>query len=153
MPLSLLLAIAVSAGVATGVFLDPTLVWPARWIVVVSGITAFGCAAHGRRRYATRAWLLALAAVSALLGADAQHRAMYPPLRQVLEAQFGGFAIETIGVERLETPIEIEGRLTADAAITEAGANLRIRVERIRLDACPEPGEGGVSITVAGMLA
>ena len=53
MTLSLLLAVAVSVGVATGVFLDPALLWPARWIVVVSGIAAFACASHGYRPYAT----------------------------------------------------------------------------------------------------
>src|SRR5688572_8162688 len=130
MLLSLQLAIAVSAGVAAGVFLDPAPLWPARWVVVLAGVAAFGCAARGYRTCATRALLVALAAVCALLGADAQHRAMYPPLRQLLEAQFGGFAIESTGVERPETPIEIEGRLIADAAITDAGANLRLRVQR-----------------------
>ncbi len=41
----------------------------------------------------------------------------------------------------------------ADAAITDAGANLRIQVDRVWIESCPEPASGGVSITVAGVLA
>ena len=151
--MSLYIAIAAAGGVVIGVFLDPMLLWPARWVVAVAGIAAFLLAARGYRTSATNAVLLACAAICALLGADAQHRALYPPLRQLLEAQLGGFAIETISIDRHETPIEIEGRLIADAAVSEAGANLRIRVQRIWLDACPALVEGGVSITVAGVLA
>ena len=127
MSTSIGLALAVSAGVAAGVFLNPASLWPARWLVAIFGLPAFLFAARG---YAASARLLgasALAAVCALLGADAQHRAMYPPLRQLLEAQFGGFAIESIGLERHDTPFEIEGRLMADAAIT---APARICVSR-----------------------
>lgn len=153
MSMSLALALAVSAGVAAGVFLDPASLSPARWLIAIFGVPAFLGAARGRIRLAK--WLScgALAAACALLGADAQHRALDPPLRQVLEAHFGGFDIESVDTERRDTPIEIEGRLIADAAVTEAGANLRLRVERAWVGSCPEPADGGVSLTVAGVLA
>ena len=153
MPLSLLLAIAVSIGVAAGVFLDATWVAPAPLVVAVCGVLAFACAAREYRAFATLVLAIGLAAICALLGADAQHRALYPPLRVLLEQHFGGFAIETIGVERHDTPLEIEGRLIADAAITDAGASLRLQVERVWIDSCPEPASGGVSVTVVGVLA
>ncbi len=104
-------------------------------------------------RFAKAFAACALAAACALIGTDAQHRALYPPLRQLLEARFGGFAIESIDLERHDTPFEIEGRLMADATITDSGANLRIAVDRVWIDSCPEPAAGGVSITVAGALA
>ncbi len=153
MSTSLGLALAVSGGVAAGVFLDPASLWLARWLVAIFGVAAFLLAARGRVAIAKGLATGALAATCALIGADAQHRALYPPLRQVLEAKAGGFAIDTIGFERHDTPFEIEGRLMADAAVTETGANLRIEVERVWIDACPEPAAGGVSITVAGTMA
>ena len=153
MSTSLALALAVSAGVAAGVFLDSASLWPARWLAAIFGVAAFLCAAWGRAMFAKAFAACALAAACALIGTDAHHRALYPPLRQLLEARFGGFAIETIDLERHDTPFEIEGRLMADAAITDSGANLRIAVDRVWIDSCPEPAAGGVSITVAGTLA
>ena len=153
MSTSLLLATAVSTGVAAGVFLPSSSISPARWLIAVCGLAAFLLAARGH--VAAAKWFVAgaLAAVCVLLGADAQHRAIDPPLRQLLEARFGGFAIEAIDLERHDTPYEIEGRLVADAALTDAGASLRIRVERVWVEACPEPASGGVSVTVVGAQA
>jgi competence protein ComEC len=153
MSTSLLLAAAVTAGVAAGVFLPFAWLTPAPWLIVISGLPAFLLAARGFTAIAKLLAAFALAVVCSLLGADAQHRALSPPLRQLLEAQFGGFAIESAGLERHDTPFEIEGRLLADATITAAGANLRIAVDRVWIDACPQPAAGGVSITVAGGLA
>ncbi len=153
MSTSLLLALAVSAGAAAGVFLDPATLWPARWLTAIFGVAAFLFAARGMAAIATALGACALAAVCALLGADAQHRALHPPLRAVLEQHLGGFAIDALGLERHDAPYEIEGRLLADATITEAGANLRLWIERVWIDQCPEPATGGVSITVAGVLA
>lgn len=153
MSMSLALALAVSSGVAAGVFLDPVSLSPARWLIAIFGVPAFLSAARGWVRAGK--WLScgALGAACALLGADAQHRALDPPLRQVLEAHLGGFDIESVDTERHDTPIEIEGRLLADATLTEAGANLRLRVERAWVGSCPESAAGGVSLTVAGVLA
>jgi competence protein ComEC len=153
MALSLLLALAVSAGTAAGVFLDASTVAPARWLLAALGMAVFLAAARGWKVAARALAAGALAALSALLGADAEQRARHPPLRDVLERRFGGFALESAGIERHETPLEIEGRLLADAALTDAGANLRLLVERIWVDQCPEPVDGGVSVTVAGALA
>ena len=118
MPTSLLLALAVSAGVAAGVCLDPATLWPARWLTAIFGVSAFLFAARGMAAIATALGACALAAVCALLGADAQHRALHPPLRAVLEQHLGGFAIDALGIERHDAPYEIEGRLLADGTIT-----------------------------------
>lgn len=149
--MSVYIAIATAAGAAAGVFLDAGMLWPARWLLGASVLIAFVLSAHGYVGYAIRFVLVAGGASCALLGAEAQDRALHPPIRQMLEQQFGGFAIETIGVDRHDTPIEIEGRLLADAAITKGGPNLRMQVRHIRLDECPEPAHGGVSISIAGV--
>ena len=153
MPLSLVLALAVSCGVAAGVFLDPSWLWPARWFVAGCGVVAFLFAARGYRAFATLFITFALGGFCALLASDAHYRALYPPLRQLLEAQFGGFTIESLVAGRHERPIQIEGRLLADAALTDAGASLRVQVERVWIDTCPERAEGGVSLTVGGAMA
>jgi competence protein ComEC len=153
MPVSLVLALAVSCGVAAGVFLDPSWLWPARWFAAGCGVVAFMFAARGYRAFAALWITFALGGFCVVLGSDAHHRARHPPLRQLLESQFGGFAIESATTGRHERPIPIEGRLLADATLTDAGANLRIEVERVWIDACPESADGGVSLTVAGALA
>ena len=80
-------------------------------------------------RHSVSCWLRGgLRGVRDRSAAEAQYRALHPPLRQLLEDQFGGFAIDTVGIDRHDTPVEIEGRLIADATITDAGANLRVRV-------------------------
>ena len=47
----------------------------------------------------------------------------------------------------------IEGRLATDATLTAAGAQVRVRVSRVAIDACPEPAAGSISLAIAGALA
>src|SRR5688500_14587524 len=150
--MSVNIAIAAAVGAAAGVFLDAALLWPARWVLGASLFIAFGLAARGYVGHAIRFVLAAGCAMCVIAGAEAQYRALHPPIRQLLDDQLGGFAIDTVGIDRHDTAVEIEGRLIADATITDAGANLRVRLHQIRLDACPQPVQGGVSITVAGGL-
>jgi len=153
MPISLLLASACAAGITAGVFLDPATIAPAHWAVAFFVLAAFVAAARGRLGAARWCVVLGFVPVSALIGSAANERALHPPLRQFLEDRIGGFAIETLDLERHETPLEIEGQLVADAYATAAGAALRVRVDRVSAGACLEPTEGGVSITVLGSLA
>ncbi len=151
MPTSLLLAIAASAGVAAGVFLDAGSA-TAQWLVALAVVASFAAAAHGRLAVARSIVLLGFVPVCALLGSGADERAMHPPLRQFLEDRLGGFAIESADLARQETPVEIEGRLLADASATAAGASLRMRVERVSAGGCLEPAEGGISLAVIGSM-
>ena len=153
MPTSLGLAIVVSAGIAAGVFLDLASLSPVRWLLTAFGIAAFLAAARGWVAVAKWLGAASLSAGCVLVAADAQHRALHPPLRELLEDRLGGFAIESVESERRDTPVEIEGRLLADAFGTDAGASMRIRVERAAVGSCLEPATGGVSITVIGVLA
>jgi competence protein ComEC len=153
MSTSLLLAIATATGTAAGVFLDPSIAARAPWLLAAITVASFLAAARGLINTARCGVILAFFPIAALMGSDAEQRAMHPPLRQYLEDHVGGFAIETADVERHETPVEIEGRLTSDAFATDAGASLRMRVERVSAGACLEPTAGGVSITVIGTLA
>src|SRR6185436_13480572 len=152
MSTSLLLAIATTAGVAAGVFLDPSSIAPANWLAAIVLLLAFLSAARGLIAFARLFIVLAFAPICALIAAHAQTGAMHPPLRQFLEDRIGGYAIDSTDVERHETPVEIEGRLTADAFATDAGVSLRMQVTRVSAGACLEPTAGGVSVMVAGTL-
>ena len=153
MPTSLLLAIATTAGVATGVFLAPFAIAPAHWLAALLALLAFLAAARGLIGLARVFVVLAFVPTCALIASQAQTRAVHPPLRQFLEDRIGGYAIDSTDVRRHETPVEIEGRLMADAFATDAGAVLRMRVLRVSAGGCLEPTSGGVSLTVIGALS
>src|SRR5688572_27280518 len=153
MSTSLLLASACAAGIAAGVFLDPATIAPAHWAVAFFALVSFVAAARGWLGLARWCVTLGFVPVCTVIGSAAEERAMHPPLRQFLEDRIGGFAMETVNLERHDTPLEIEGRLTTDAYATDAGAALRVRVGRVSAGACLEPTEGGVSITVLGSMA
>src|SRR5688572_28006713 len=106
--MSLYIAMAAAVGAAAGVFLDADRLWPARWVLGAGLFIAFVLSARGYVGYAIRFVLVAGGAVCVILGAEAQSRALHPPIRQLLEEQFGGFAIDTVGIGRHETPFEIE---------------------------------------------
>ena len=150
---SVVLAVAVTAGIAAGVFINPDSLAPVRWAAAIFGLLAF---VAGARQLFSSAKLCiggAVGAACVLLGAGAQDRALHPPLRQLLEDRLGGFAIEDVDATRHEDAVVIEGWLMADATAYESGANLRVQVERASIGSCPEPASGGVSLTVSGVLA
>jgi competence protein ComEC len=152
MSTSLLLAIACDAGTAAGVFLEPNTIALTHWAAAILVLASFLAAA--RAKWGVARWALALAfvPVCTLIASAANARAMHPPLRQFLEDRLGGFAMDSLDLDRQETPLEIEGRLMADAYATGAGAALRVQVERVSAGGCLEAAQGGVSVTVLGSM-
>jgi len=153
MSTSLLLAIATVAGAAAGVFLDASIIAAANWLAAMLLLLGFVAAARGFLAFARLFVVAAFVPIVTLIASHAQERAMHPPLRQFLDDHLGAYAIESTDVERHDTPVEIEGRLTTDAFLTDAGASLRMQVERVSAGGCMEPTHGGVSLTVVGTLA
>jgi competence protein ComEC len=96
------------------------------------------------------ALLLLLASAGWLLAAHAERAAMAPPLRQLLDREYGGFAIDSAEEESLPEPLVVEGRLRDDATLSEAGVTLRINVESVRLRGTPFAAHGGISVGVGG---
>ena len=152
MSTSLLLAIATSAGVAAGVFLDPSTIAAAHWLAALFLLLGFLAAARALLATARLFVVLAFVPISTLIAANAQTRAMHPPLRQFLEDRIGGYAMSSNDVSRHDQPVELEGRLTADAFPTDSGAALQMDTIRVSAGACLEPTSGGVSLTVIGSL-
>src|SRR6186997_3645650 len=124
---SVVLAVAVTAGIAAGVFVNPESLAPVRWAAAMFGLLAFVAGARQRFSSAKVCIGAAVGAACVLLGAGAQDRAMHPPLRQLLEDRLGGFALEEIDATRHDDPVEIEGWLMADATPSESGATLRVQ--------------------------
>jgi len=154
MSTSLLFAIATVAGVAAGVFFDPGFVAvPSQWMAAAFILITFILAARGLVTLARWGLALCVLPMCVLLGSAAEHRALRSPLRQLLEDRIGGFAMDSRDVGRNDVSVEIEGRLLADAFLTDSGASMRVQVERLSAGACPEPTDGGVSLTVQGVLA
>lgn len=153
MSTSLLLAIATAAGIAGGVFLDRWIVEPAQWLVAFFVLLSFVMAARGYPASARWGIVGAFVPLCVLLGNAAEQRARHPPLRAFLEERIGGFALDSSDIERKDVPVEIEGRLMADAASNANGVSLRVAVDRVSAGACLEPVAGGVSLTVGGTLA
>lgn len=153
MSTSLLLAIVTAAGTAAGVFLEPSITARAPWLVAIIIVASFLAAARGLVNTARWGVIAGFFPIAVLMGSGAEHRALHPPLREFLEDRLGGFAMASAEVERNDTPVAIEGRVIADAFATDAGAALRVRVDRVSVGSCFEPAQGGVSITVLGSLA
>ncbi len=153
MPLSLLIAVAVAAGMAAGVFLDPSFTPVVPWVIVAAGGTAIAAASAGWPRTLRATAGLALAGAMSLVGAGAQDRAWHPPVRTLLEQRIGGFDIDGVDAARPDAPILVEARLLADAWPTDVGAAMRVEVARVWLGPTPERAPGGVSISVGGALA
>jgi competence protein ComEC len=150
--LSLGLALTLVAGLTGGVLVDTPLTLP----LTVGLATGWGATTLGffaqRPRLQLGGFVMSVFAAGWLLGGDALDRALYSPLRTILEQRLGGFSIDVLGDAPATDPIRIEGRLREDAALSETGATLRIEVTRVWVGPCPEPATGGVSVGVGGAL-
>jgi competence protein ComEC len=144
--------VALVAGLAAGALIDGSLDGHAWTMLLLAWGAATIAYRQGWPRVCLSAATAAALAAGWLLGADQARRALAPPLRVLLDDRYGGFAIGT-PPRRLPEPVVIEGRLTTDAARSAAGVQLRLAVDRVWLDTCPEPAAGGVALTVAGIEA
>jgi competence protein ComEC len=149
-PVTLALTLALAAGLALGV------TWPGHppvGVALMAGAVCVGFAhRHGRLRVRNVVLFLCGVGAGAGLGSDRLHRALYPPLRTILEDRIGGFQLGARGGPRLEEPLRVEGRLLQDAAPTVGGAVLRLAVERLWIGPCPEAVAGGLLVAVSGAL-
>jgi competence protein ComEC len=150
--LSLALAAALVAGLTAGVLSDLKIALAGS--IALSG--AWTAAVLGYRlqrpRLLLAALVVAVVVVGGLLGQHAVDRAIATPLRAQLEQLVPGFAIDAPDDARLEEPVTIEGRLRADATLTDRGASLFIETTRLIAGERPWPTAGGVAIGVGGAV-
>src|SRR5262245_73491 len=69
----------------------------------------------------------------AALAVDARERALHPSIREVLEREFGGFAIESIGPAGRHDPIPTRAILVDDASARDDFVSIRVRILALKL--------------------
>jgi competence protein ComEC len=146
-----LVAASLLVGVAGGVLFDRPYALALSLVMSAGWATALLAHLRGYRRLQLGAFGALVMAAGWLLGAHAIDRAIHAPLRQLLEERVGGFAMGTTE-RRSEAPVTIEGRILADAVLTDEGALLRVDVMRVRAHTLDEDTSGGVLLGVSGTL-
>ena len=112
------------------------LAWGGRWQRCAFVVTLAGFAAAGLQ-----------------LGATAADDALHTPLRTVLDAEFGGFLVDTVAAAGDHEPLRTRLRLQEDAAVRAGEVTLRGVVEAVSIRGHRWAARGGVVVTVAGMAA
>jgi competence protein ComEC len=87
---------------------------------------------------------------SVVLTTSALERALHPSLRQLLDGEFGGFEISTLGPEGDHDPILARAVLSEDASPRDGYVSLRVQVTALRLNERWQPVDGGVTVSVGG---
>ena len=148
----LLPGIALLVGAAFGVRLPVpvvSLVWAAAILTVLGWIAWW--VGRDRGTVATLAAAFFCAAVA--LAADAREHALQTPLRTLLDREFGGFAIETLGPAARHDPLLVRVLLLEDASRVGEIHTLRAVVVAVRLREEWRDTRGTVSLTVGGALS
>ena len=78
-------------------------------------------------------------------------RAEHSSLRRWFDQRIGGWSADRASTR--DEPVRVRGSLTRDAAVTAVGATLQVAVTHVSIGGAWEPVEGGVSVSVGGMLA
>jgi competence protein ComEC len=141
-------ALAVLAGCACGSVwaLDRGAAASAVWLACLTAAIAWRFRSGSGCVIATIAGCWAAGAALASLGA---WEAVHTPLRAALVQVRGPDAVSDSTLD----PLEVEGRLAEDAAVTASGIRLSLRVRTIEEHEREIPAAGGVLITVTGSAA
>ncbi len=89
----------------------------------------------------------------AALASDAREHALDSSIRQILNREFGGFLIESIGPAGRHDPLRSRAVLVEDASRRDGFTSLRVEVVAVQLRGAWEPAEGGVAVSVNGAAA
>ena len=142
-------AVALVSGTAVGV--QTSIVGHESFIVAACALAVALAAWCARRPRVTMAALLVgFFAAAVVIGADARDRALHTTLRAALDAEYGGFAIDTIDVAGDHDPLLLRAIVTEDAAAGGQVVSVRVRASALRVRGAWIPVDGGVSLGVAG---
>ena len=147
---ALLPTLAIIGGALSAPALD-ALASPLTWILPVLLMSA-AVAWHRQAGRATVA-LLAIGfwTCGVVLTSNATAQALHTPLRQVLDREFGGFDISTLGLGASHDPIVARGILIEDASPRDDYVSLRVHVTALRLRGAWTPAVGSVTVSVGGI--
>src|SRR5690348_102099 len=145
----LLPGLAMVAGAAAGV---ESAITPHVPLLLAPAALMIAAVAWIRRapRVTCIALLAGFFAVAIAVAADARDRALHTPLRAVLDTEFGGFSIDSIGPEGAHDPLPLRAVLAQDAAAEDDIVSLRARAVAVRVRGVWVPVDGGIALSVAG---
>jgi competence protein ComEC len=139
-------------GAACGAMCEAGCAWTA-WLLPVVAALAGACW-RARAGRAVVGLLLAGFAVAGLaLASDARANALRTPLREVLDTEIGGFAIDGLGPASPHEPIATRLILDDDASVYDDYVSLRGRATALRLRGGWRLVDGGIAVSVAGSEA
>ena len=146
-------AVVPAVSIIGGALCAPLSEGAAAWLVWVLPFLLFASAIAWRID-ASRATVACVAlgfwVSSVLLTTSALERALHPSLRQLLDGEFGGFEIATLGPEGDHDPILARAVLIEDASPRDGYVSLRVEVTALCLNERWQPVDGGVTVSVGG---
>lgn len=89
----------------------------------------------------------------AALAVSARDRALNSPARQILDREFGGFSIESIGPAGRHDPLLSRVVLVEDASPRDGFVSLRADVIAVQIRGAWQPAGGGIALSVNGSAA
>jgi len=143
-------ALSLVAGVLAGLA-APWSVRPWLWLAAVALAVAAAGWLRGWNRLTTGAIVAGFAVCGAGGASHARDRALDAPLRRVLDAEYGGFAIGTLGPGGRHDPLPTRAVILEDAAPREGFVSLRIAVRDVRIAGVWRPAPGTVVLSIAGL--
>ncbi|MBI4264467.1 MAG: DNA internalization-related competence protein ComEC/Rec2 [Acidobacteria bacterium] len=159
--IGLLPALALLGGAACGMWSAcPSAAF--EWMLVPLVLAGWLChlGAHARPRWQPHldGWtLVALVAgflcAGWMLAAAAADAALRTPLRDLLDRQFGGFALDTLGPGGRHGPLAVRARLLEDATGGGDARSLRARILAVRLSGEWQAAGGDVGLSIGGLAA
>ena len=90
---------------------------------------------------------------AATLAADARHRSLDTPLRELLNQQVGGFDLAAPGAAARHDPVAIRAVLIEDGAQQNDFTSLPVSVSAARTGGQWRPTDGGVTLNVGGVVS
>jgi competence protein ComEC len=150
-PAALPPAIALIAGTASGIALSvPSHL--ALWALPLFGAAALVAWCRRSDRVTTILIVIAFGCAGVVLGGQARETALETPLRALLDREFGGFTLGTYDMPGQHGPVAARLFLTEDASATSMATTLRAQVHAIRLRDRWIDSDGGVVISVGGLV-
>lgn len=123
------------------------------WALIAAGAVAWVAWWCERHRLTVALLTVSFVGSGAALAIDARDRALDTPLRALLEREFGGFAIDTLGPGVRHDPLPIRARLTEDASQGSGATTLRTSITAVRIRGEWQKTRGDVSLSVSGSEA
>ena len=123
------------------------------WALIAAGAAAWVAWWCERHRLTVALLTMSFVGAGAALAIDARERALDTPLRALLEREFGGFAIDTLGPGVRHDPLPTRARLTEDASQGSGATTLRTSITAVRIRGEWQKTRGDVSLSVSGSEA